>query len=130
MMSSGAAIEYGRTVEDLLALKLQYESDKQRLAEDGRTSSAGGSSGATDLRSSAPDVSSSCRLGTSQAALSRAVGALAGRAVQLLQDWQAAVLHLDAFRTWQHRQPQEEAQDAAEGVDAEEQHQAKPRPSR
>ncbi|GIL60377.1 hypothetical protein Vafri_14989 [Volvox africanus] len=121
-ISSGAATDYGRVVEEILTLKLQYESDKQRLTEEGRNSSGGGSSGATDMRTSATDGVMVGRSGISQAAMSRAVGTLAFRAIQLLKDWQAAVLQLDAFRTWQRRLRLEEdvaAAAAAEDANAE-----------
>ncbi|GIL80547.1 hypothetical protein Vretimale_16030 [Volvox reticuliferus] len=116
-MSSVAATDYGRVVEEILTLKLQYESDKQRLAEEGRNSSGGGSSGATDMRTSTLDAGLAGRTGTSQAAMSRAVGALAFRAIQLLKDWQAAVLQLDAFRTWQRRLRLDEEEAAAAAVE-------------
>ncbi|EFJ40631.1 hypothetical protein VOLCADRAFT_121706 [Volvox carteri f. nagariensis] len=48
----------------------------------------------------------------------RAVGILAGRAMQLMRDWQAAILQLDAFRTWQRRERLEEGV-AAEAAPAE-----------
>ncbi|GLI70889.1 hypothetical protein VaNZ11_015913, partial [Volvox africanus] len=118
-ISSVAATDYGRVMEEILTLKLQYESDKQRLTEEGRNSSGGGSSGATDMRTSTPDGVLAGRSGISQAAMSRAVGTLAFRAIQLLKDWQAAVLQLDAFRTWQRRLRLEE--DSAAAAAAEDQ---------
>ncbi|GLC56456.1 hypothetical protein PLESTB_001106700 [Pleodorina starrii] len=119
-VAAAAAADYGRLVEEVLARKLQFESEKQRMAEDGRDSSAGGSSGATDLRTSNPDVPLACRP-SSQAHLSKAIGILAARGTQLLQDWQVSVLQLDAFRSWQRRQRlEEEARAAAaEGACAE-----------
>ncbi|GFR47002.1 hypothetical protein Agub_g8685 [Astrephomene gubernaculifera] len=112
-VSVAAARDYGRLVEDLLSLKLQHEA----LTSSSSASSANNSSNrpasnpatptavaAVVPASKNPNSQPATHGSGSTQAITQAAGGLAGRAVQLLQDWQAAVLLLDAFRTWQRQQ--------------------------
>ncbi|PNH06707.1 hypothetical protein TSOC_006876 [Tetrabaena socialis] len=86
--TAAAARDYGRAVEALLALRLRHEAALHEAAAAAEAAEEGGPAAA----------------GAGQAGLGRPAAALAQQALLLLEDWQASLLQLDAFRTWQRQQ--------------------------
>ncbi|KAG2430073.1 hypothetical protein HXX76_010173 [Chlamydomonas incerta] len=120
-----AAHDYGLLAEQLLALKLQVEAAASAATATTAPFCEVPGSGVGESRQHAPakgDIGAATCAALlalpqpAQAALGRSAAGVAGRALRLLQDWQTAVLQLDALRTWQQQQRRlRAAEEAGEG---------------
>lgn len=124
LVSVYAAHDYGLMVEQLLALKLQVEAAGAAATAAAPLNVVPRSSDDTSCKHAEAEGGIGAATYAAllalpqpaQTALGRSAAGVAGRALRLLQDWQTAVLQLDALRTWQQQQRRmREAEEAAEG---------------
>ncbi|KAG2482267.1 hypothetical protein HYH03_018783 [Edaphochlamys debaryana] len=112
-VTSAAALDYGVVVEELMALRLRHEAAQREATQPSLGRNYNPVNGSENLLPPAPAVAPSQPSAATLSSLSRAAAPLATRALHLLQDWQSALLHLDAYRNWQRRQQAEEKRAAA-----------------